>query len=168
MWPCHLQWTEDKDRAGTLAWGECDNSPTSLGGILTQSPEILGLSQQQLVVARDGRGVGAATRTRGKATAPLQGLGGVPKPHCGLPQLREEDLEPLSSSRASGLHCLMEIKMLLIRVAVAERGTPFSKHLLQPNNSAQSCLGGKAPGMDLSGNDSTGMPRAFACAVPAA
>lgn len=52
--------TEDKDRAGTLDWDVggklCDDSSTSLGGILIQRPEIPEPGQQQLVAAR-GQGM---------------------------------------------------------------------------------------------------------------
>lgn len=91
-------------------------------------------------------GCGAVTRTRDRVTGhPVEaGGGGGDKSHTGVPQPREKHPEPLSSSSVSGPHCLMEMKL----VAVAERGTPFSEHLLQANASAQSCLGDEAPGMD--------------------
>lgn len=144
VWPYSLQWTEDKDRAGTLAWGTCYDSATSLGGILTQRPEIPEPSQQQLLAAGGGRG-----GEPGQGVSPQPTLQEGQGPHCGLPQPMGKHPERLPKQQSPQPSTVfMEKKMLLIKATIAKRWGLFSEHLLQASTSAQSCQGGNTSGME--------------------
>lgn len=120
MWPHGLQWTEDKGRAGTLAWGTCNDIPLaweefSPRGLRFWGPANSNSWQHEVAEGRGGwRGQGARPQPTSQEGTSRSHSVVFPNPerstqsHCGAAGPRDFTV-------------FVEIKMLLIKVAVVER-----------------------------------------------